>query len=745
MGESRRIRVGDWTVAPAENVLRRGEESVRIKPRTMEVLVYLADHPGEVVSANELINHIWRGRIVGDNAVYQCITQLRHALGDNTETARFIETIPKRGYRLIPEVRDRHHPNVAVQIEIEQVVSDPQGTVLLDAEATAPARSRIARVTASIALVAAGAAIAGIVALSLRPEPATPTNDRWSHLTDGLFRHTWWPVIALSPDGRGFVYNTAEGLFFRGMDELEAQLIPGTEGPVSVLNPFFSPDGQSVAYFNLRQPTNGQLMRVARSGGAPIPITGAVTYPLGASWESNGTILYGQLEGIYNVPADGGTPELLIPADQGEVLYGPELLPDGDSVLFSSLGLPGTSWDQAQVVMQSLSSNERTVLVQGGSDARYVPTGHLVYAFGDGLYGAAFDLATRSVTGGAVSLVHGLRRAADRDDGGTAAANYGITDDGTLVYAGASNLDFRIAAHTPVWVDHTGQEESFGLEGCLCLNPSVSPDGTRLAFQEGNAQEGSAGVTATDIWVWSFTQGTRNRLSFEAGFQVGPVWSPDSQRVAYTSVGEGIFVRSANGIGTPELLLAGPAPVVWDWTVDDELIFTDGGDIGVIDLVSRERRPLFTTSFHEYRPAVSPDGRWIAYESNRTGQPEVFVRPYPDVDAGEWLVSSGGGQEPDWGPEGQALYFLGPGSMMEATVAVEGPAFAFEPPRPIFDRTRYLLPGIPPRSYAVSPDGQRFQMWIPDTTLADAHASGGEEIIVVRNWVEELVRRVPTN
>ena len=219
-------------------------------------------------------------------------------------------------------------------------------TLQLDTDAKPPVRSWTARVIASIALAAAGAA------------------------------------IALSPDGRGFAYHTAEGLFFRATDELEAQPIAGTDEPVSIVNPFFSPDGKSLAYFHLRQQTNGQLMRVARSGGAPVPITGAVTYPFGASWESNGTILYGQPEGIYSVPADGGTPELVIPADQGEVLYGPKLLPDGDSVLFTALGLPGTSWDQAQVVMQSLSSDERTVLVRGGSDARYVPTAHLFVRMG---------------------------------------------------------------------------------------------------------------------------------------------------------------------------------------------------------------------------------------------------------------------------------------------------------------------------------------------------------------------------
>ena len=189
------------------------------------------------------------------------------------------------------------------------------------------------------------------------------------------------------------------------MAALEARLFPGTEVR-GLTNPFFSTDGESVGFFE-----NGQLKRIGISGGAAVVICGA-TNPFGVSWGTDNMILFGQPEGIMRVSAIGGTPELVIKANEGEEMYGPQLLPDGDSVLFSVTTAFGTSrWDAAQIVVHSLATGMRTVVVEGGSDARYLPTGHLVYALEDALFAVAFDVDRLAVTGGAVPQVQGVMRA----------------------------------------------------------------------------------------------------------------------------------------------------------------------------------------------------------------------------------------------------------------------------------------------------------------------------------------------
>jgi serine/threonine-protein kinase len=632
------------------------------------------------------------------------------------------------------KARNRYHSMADVRVDVEKVLSDPQGAFAPETHAAVPARSMAARAGVSAGLVAAGVAVAGIVGWSLWPEPPPAPVNRWSYAVpeSQTLRNTGRTVMALSPDGRRFVYNTADGLYVRSTDQLEARRIPGTEE--NLTNPFFSPDGQTVAYF-----AGGQLKRVALSGGAPVVIAGGVANPLGASWGSDGAILLGQGDGIYRVSADGGTPELVVAAQEGERIYGPELLPDEDSVLFSATRAP--SWDEAQIAVQSLSTGERIGLLSGGSDAHYVSTGHLVYALGGGLFAVAFDAATLTSSGGPVSLVQGVARATGI---ATGAANYGIAKDGTLAYlAGVTNI--LTAGWTPVWIDRNGTEEQLGFEPCFCVSPAVAPDGVRLAYDFPNTTQSDA-----DIWVWSFAQHTNTRLTFEAGFQFGAVWSPDATRIAYTSIGEGLFVRPADGTGMPERVLEGNTTLVaWAWSADDELIFSEatdaaGGDIAVLSLAGdHERRSLLTTQFSEYRPALSPDGRWLAYQSDESGEVEIYVRPFPEVGTGKWQVSTGGGAEPKWSRDGHALFYLGSTSLMEAVIR-DGAAFAYQTPRAVLAREPYLYDPFPPRTYDVSPDGQRF-LFMKLAGVAEEPDINPPQIITVTNWVEELKRRVPTD
>ena len=264
-------------------------------------------------------------------------------------------------------------------------------------------------------------------------------------------------LLAVSPDGRHFVYSTLAGLYLRAMGELDARLIPGTAFALGTpnFNPVFSPDGESIAYF-----VRGEVRRIAIGGGAPVVIAktemeGPVPAGLaGASWGTDNTILFSARLGIWRVSADGGTSERVISNDKGESMGSPRLLPDGDSVLFSLTTATGpTRWDQAQIVVQSLRTGARTVVMQGGSDARYVPSGHLVYAVGNGLFAVAFDLDRLTVSGRPVPVVQGVQRSAASPATSGDTANYGVTDSGTLVYlasgavAGGGRWTDRHPAH----------------------------------------------------------------------------------------------------------------------------------------------------------------------------------------------------------------------------------------------------------------------------------------------------------
>jgi serine/threonine-protein kinase len=666
-----------------------------------------------------------------------------HVLADVLKTEPDWKRLPKNLHPrlalllercLTKKPRNRLHSIADARVEIEAVLDDPRGvTPEPGAAARASQVSKVLRLAGAVAATAVVAAAAGWL---LRPVPASKPASV-SRLVYPLpqtqaIRNAAGSFMALSPDGRRFVYNASDGLYVRSMDELEARRIPGTEENLS--SPFFSPDGQSIAYLA----AGGQLKRVALTGGAPVIVAGGLNVLLGASWESDGTIVFGQpAAGIYRVSANGGTPELVIAAREGERLSTGGLLPDGDSVLFSATTTP--SWNDAQIGVQSLATGERIGLISGGSDARYVPTGHLVYALNDGLFAVAFDAAARKVSGGPVSLEQGVARSAV-----SASANYGISHDGTLVYFNALGAGF--VGSTPVWVDRDGKEEPLGLAACVCASPAVAPNGARLAYDFPTPE-----ASDSDVWVWSLAQRTNTRLTFEPSFQLGAVWSPDSTRIAYSSLGDGLFVRPADGTGMPERLLessSSPPPVVWAWTSGDELVFSEitpsaGLDIFVLSSANnRERRALLTSRFNEYRPALSPDERWLAYESDESGQNEIYVRPFPEVGSGKWQVSSGGGAEPKWSRDGRTLFYLGPTSLMAAAVG-DGASFTNDTPETLLARGPYSFNNLPPRRYDVSPDGQRFLLMRQPGGGASG-AAAAPQIIVVTNWVEELKQRVPT-
>jgi len=629
---------------------------------------------------------------------------------------------------------NRYHAIADARIDIEEILSDPDGLQII---ATAPPvtaeRSVIPLVAASVILTAV---VSGVIAwifvtsAEIEPRPVIA----FDHTLPGAqtFRFSNRRLMDVSPDGRYFVYNADDGLYVRAMDELEARLIPGTESFLST--PTISPDGQTVAYWDI----SSQLRRIAISGGAPVTIADDIENDVfGMSWAADGMIYFSQPGGIYRVSANAGTPELIIPIESGEGLYySPRLLPDRDSLLFSlSAGVAASE----QTVVQSLSTGERTMLIETGGGARYLPTGHLIYLLGDGLFAMAFDLGTLTVSGGAVPLVQGVLPAAL---GAAGAPNYAVAEDGTLVYVSGGGI--ANAQNALVWVDRDGREESINAPPRTYFYPRISPDGTKVAIDIRDEE--------LDIWVWELARETLTRLTFDPANDRFPSWSPDGQRIAFSTMRDSgvnnvlsIYSKAADGTGSAQRLAEGSGqmfPV--SFAPDGSAIVVSGAlaggtqddDIAILSL--EEQNSLTTilqTQFSEANPEVSPDGRWIAYSSDESGQVEIYVRPFPNVEDGRWQVSVGGGAQPLWAHGGEELFYRADEAMMSVPVQTDE-NFVAGSPQLLFEigNTLGLFGG---RSYDVSQDGRFLMVKELESASQIAH------ILVVKNWFEELEQLAP--
>jgi serine/threonine-protein kinase len=499
--------------------------------------------------------------------------------------------------------------------------------------------------------------------------------------------------------------------------------------------PTFSPDGQSIAYFS-----NGVLVRRSAAGGLPVAVTdrAVATSTRSLSWAEDGTILMTDATGILRVPATGGTPEIVVPSE-GPTLFAPQLLPDGDTVLFTryALNVPTS----AEIRVQSIATGENAVVVARGSGARYVQTGHIVYALGNTLFGIAFDARTKRTIGGAVPLVEGVMT--DQFD---------IANDGTLAYirnVSGVTTDYFMDPRTLVWVDRAGRTTPVGAPPRSYTYLALSPDGTRVALDIRDQQ--------FDAWILDLERETEplRQLTFDPGVNRGVVWSADGQRIAFSRPlgdGEEVYWQAADGAGVPAALTRGsgfPAFPV-DFTPDGAaLLYTTSGAprrTYMVPVAGGAGTLLLGGPASEGSPAISPDGRWLAYVSDESGTFEVYVRPFPDVAAGQrWQISSGGGYHPQWSRDSGELFYLKGSEPTVAMVAVpfeSGETFRHRAAVELF-RGEFVVGGpvIGPDVYAVSADGQRFLM-IERQRAAETQ-NVRPDIVIVQNWFEELRRLVP--
>ena len=422
----------------------------------------------------------------------------------------------------------------------------------------------------------------------------------------------------------------------------------------------------------------------------------------GASWGADDQIIVGTVGGgLFRVPGGGGEPEALTSpeADQGELgHYWPSVIPDRQAVLFGIDIGDGPSAEQLAVL--ALDTGEVTRLGLVGSSPRYAPTGHLVYAVEDGSVRAApFDVDRLEITGSPVPLVEGVVVK------NTGAASFDVAGNGRLVYAsgGVASGERSLA-----WVDGEGRMEPIGVPRRGYVHARLSPDGARVAL-DSVAEE-------NDLWTWDFARGTLQPLTVGPGRQTGQVWHPDGARIAFRgSMGgvEGLYWQAADGSGTAERLAEGPYFPTAFTPDGTRLLFhqpsaTPPRDIGVVSLDGERRVELLLDEpFNELNAEISTDARWLAYQSDESGQTEIYVRPFPDVDAAREQVSTGGGTRPLWSRDGRELYYwVEPGTIMAVPVDA-GDDFTAGRPEVAVQGT-LSSPGVASRFYDASPDGDRF-------------------------------------
>ena len=545
--------------------------------------------------------------------------------------------------------------------------------------------------------------------------------------------------LALSPNGQTLVYRAARDgafqLFRRPIDQFEAMPMPGTENAFS---PFFSPDGQWVGFS-----AAGALRKVALAGGPPQTLTaGPSEFAIrGADWGADDMFVYGDGP-LMQVPGAGGDPAPLFTPDDGRRSWYPQILPGGDAVLFT---LSNVGPDAGELHILIRATGEHRTLVPDAVKGRVLDTGHLVFVRSGALWAVGFDHDRLDIVGTPAPVVEEVRVEV------AGAVEYALADDGTLVYIPGSPGGTRRL----VWVDRHGDEEPLAARAANYVAHNLSPDGARAAVsildESGNSE----------VWVSELARGTLTRLTRDDAFDGRPLWHPDGRRVAFRSDRNGqpeLFWQAADGSGTAERLLTIDEAVTdivpYDWSPDGATLFVvarfpeTGSDVGMVSIDDDGPgtwEPIVQTAAREVWPAISPDGRWLAYTSDETGRFEVYVQRFPERE-GRQPISVGGGTIPEWSADGSELFYgrgAPPVAMMRVTISGDErdpPSLIVGTPERLFE-WRYYLAGVGLRHYDVSPVGQRFLMISPGGP-ADAGA-GRAEINVVLDWVEELKARVP--
>jgi eukaryotic-like serine/threonine-protein kinase len=646
--------------------------------------------------------------------------------------ARCLEKSPKKRWQAMGDLR----------LELEGLVATPhQSAATITNQMPASKRPLWRRAIPIAAAVIITAIVATLATRWLTPAPSRDVM-RFVIPTPNINLN--FQSLAWSPDGSRLVYLDALGqrrLMIRNMDDLEVGSIADLPGLVA--SPTISPDGLFVAFFS---GGDGALKKISITGGTAVTLCKMVPPYSGPSWHRNG-IVFAQTTGVWRVSADGGEPELIAKPAAGERIAAPQYIDDRGALLFSLTSEPllSAGWDKGQVILQQ-PDGTRQVIAPGGSDAHYLPSGHIVYMLGTTLMAVPFDLATYRVRGTPIPVVQGIARGQSQ----LFAGHYAVSASGALAYVPGAP-DAATPQRTLALVDMNGKAQPLSAPPNAYGHPRVSSDGTRVAIATDDAKE-------SVIWIYELSGNSLpRRLTFE-GRNTAPIWSPDAQSITFSSDREGrsgLFRQRADGSGTAERLTTSePTHRQYpnSWSPDGKTLTFRELTVDTVNSIwtwssDGDRTPnlLLKGTPSAVAGEFSPDGRWLAYASNELSAVsnsayQIFVQPLPPSGA-KYQVSTMTASVPVWSRDGQRLFFAFSNHIFTAAVQTT-PTFTADQPREI------KMPRIMPstaqlRHFDLMPDGQHLLVVLP-SDIGESGQSGSGQINVVVNWLDELKAKTAT-
>ena len=665
-----------------------------------------------------------------------------------TDSSQAISTLPANtppairnliGRCLTKDPRQRLRDIGEARIVIENVASGKEPDVAVPIPSKVKRRELLIQATAAcMTLLAAGLAIALVLRAPKLQQPPQPVRLNAEIGADASLDIAD-PSVLLSPDGSRLVFvatgtDQKQRIYVRSLDQLKATSLGGTE---TAREPFFSPDGQWIGFF-----ADGKLKKISVQGGEPVTLCDSLG-GLGGSWGDDGTIVFESSTNfpLYKVSSSGGAPQPLITFDKeaGEITQRwPQMLPGSKVVLFTS-NSHFNAYEDADIVAYSFSSGKRTTVLHNGYFGRYLSNGFLVYMHEGTLFDVPFDVQRMEVTGQPAPILEGL---IGKPNNGS--AEFSFSDSGSMVYIAGGSASENTSIS---WMDREGKIMPLRATPANYLDVAASPDGKRIVYEIVDGKR--------NIWTYDLASGNATRLTFAGENNGWPAWTPDGQRIVYSSQETGgtfnlWWIRADGGGDAQRLTQSKSSQIHPSWKPDSNILaFTQqspdtGYDIMTLSMEGDEKSgwkpgaptPFLNTAATEWQESFSPDGRWLAYASNESGRDEIYVRPYPGP-GGKWQISANGGSFAKWSRNGKEIVYLEPGGkLMVVQQTAAGDTFRASQAQPWASGQV----NVSVRAFDVYPDGKRLIV-LKDPSTGESTALN--KVNLIFNFFAELHRSAP--